>query len=286
MTTSWPSRSRSLQDRGHQPAWTVAHRRTVEAVELATLDWVDWCNHSGPRPDRIRSSGRVRGAVPSQSGDSSRGGRSHVIPSLEDPVRFSGLRRRNFPVQERWPDGGWPVKGHANCAFGGVLDAIGNSVRERHHAHGHDHAVAVCDCDSASQVVGDEPKDLLFGVGVGVTWAPAGVGPSQGRRCFARGSTVSFPRHSATPARRRLRATPLLSREQYCAWTPPNAGASHHRHPAPLRRRPPRAAPRAPPESCFGGRPNAGACGHRHPVPWGRRPPRAAFRSELVYRCN
>ena len=41
-----------------------------------------------PRPDRIRPSGRARGAVLSQSGSSSHGGGSHVIQSLENPVRF------------------------------------------------------------------------------------------------------------------------------------------------------------------------------------------------------
>lgn len=57
--------------------------RTVDAVALAALDWIDLVQ---PRPaarlDRACSSSRVRKAV-SQPGDSSHGGRRDVLQPLE-----------------------------------------------------------------------------------------------------------------------------------------------------------------------------------------------------------
>ncbi len=38
--------------------------RHLEAVEFATLDWVDWFNHApAARADRLRATGGVRGAL-------------------------------------------------------------------------------------------------------------------------------------------------------------------------------------------------------------------------------
>ena len=38
--------------------------RHLEAVEFATLDWVDWFNHAAAaRADRLRAAGGVRGAL-------------------------------------------------------------------------------------------------------------------------------------------------------------------------------------------------------------------------------
>ena len=73
-----------------------------EAVELATLEGVDWFNNRRLlAPDRLRPSGRVRRAALSESGGSSHAGRSHVISSLENPVRFISLAER-LPTHEKW----------------------------------------------------------------------------------------------------------------------------------------------------------------------------------------
>ena len=62
--------------------------RHVEAVELATLEWAIGSTTGGFSPRSVHPSGRVRRAVLSESGGSSYAGRSHVISSLENPVRF------------------------------------------------------------------------------------------------------------------------------------------------------------------------------------------------------
>ena len=77
---------RSLQDRGHQPWRTLAHRRRGRTRHARLGRLVQ--SPAPPRPDRLCPSGRVRRVVLSQSGSSSHGGRSHVIQSLENPVRF------------------------------------------------------------------------------------------------------------------------------------------------------------------------------------------------------
>ena len=91
---SRPSKGHRDRMRECDPRWRVRARHRIRVPWRA-------CNERAGdhdltlrvfRPDRIRPSGRMRIAVLSQSGGSNHGGWSHVIQSLENPVRFSNCR--------------------------------------------------------------------------------------------------------------------------------------------------------------------------------------------------
>ena len=72
--------------------------RHLEAVEFATLEWVDWFNNRlALDVDRRRATGRVRTAVLSGTRSASHNGRSQLMSSPENPGRFRHLFKGQYP---------------------------------------------------------------------------------------------------------------------------------------------------------------------------------------------
>ena len=83
---------RPLQDGSDPSERTVA---TFEAVEFATLEWVDWFNNRRLWTDRQHAAGRIRGALLRHTGKPSYGGVTQTKRPPANPGRFKATDCHN-----------------------------------------------------------------------------------------------------------------------------------------------------------------------------------------------